>query len=191
MCEPSPNKPQRLPQLSSHGITQDPSSAPSSASVQSPLSPGSRLNNASTSSRPSSGLGGRQYHPFQLPGAGARHATYPQHYYPPPMAQAHGSTLPRYNDISHAHNPYGDSAGMPIIAHLPGQQGQKRAYRQRRKDPSCDACRERKVKVRAPVLFIPYNCLVTLSAMQPIARRVPNAKVGASRVNLPRKQTGG
>jgi len=59
----------------------------------------------------------------------------------------------------------------------------KRPFRPRRKEPSCDTCRERKVKVDR------FPQLSDSSAMQMDQKRVPSVKLAMSAVNLPKNTT--
>ena len=146
MSETSPSHSQRPLQLSSYGISSDGSPTVSNTSIQSPVSPHNSVPHLGPTSRPHSGLAPAQYQNIHLAGANPRHSIFPQPYYATSTGPAQQPPLPGYHEISHGPGSYGDS-NSAINAQPPGQQGQKRAYRQRRKDPSCDACRERKVKV--------------------------------------------
>lgn len=115
-------------------------SVTSSAPFQPALQPGAFL--STPSSRPSTGM--PMSHILQPPPAAPPAATY---------APYDSSVSPSEGGVSLADAPTnGSGLGGGFLRHSGlGQHQQplqqKRAYRQRRKDPSCDACRERKVKV--------------------------------------------
>ncbi|KAJ8110172.1 hypothetical protein OPT61_g6911 [Boeremia exigua] len=101
---------------------------------------------------------------------------------------------------SHDAQSFGISSSQISSANL---NAQKRAYRQRRKDPSCDACRERKVKLnRSAVDIVRAYAEAICDDNRPSAnhhrsatprkpQHAPSAPAETTNVNSQRKQIGG
>ena len=113
--------------------------------------------------------------------------TMPSYFASQEMGSVSPQETPQYMEIFGTGTTPGSNAES--AAPIPGAmiQNPKRAYRQRRKDPSCDACRERKVKVTTEKSGNVHQADCT-SAMPRKSRAVPSARVATSDVSSPKTQ---